>query len=472
MRKPIWENALLAAMLILFSAGLIIKGYVGEEEQRSIALQVLLAGIPVGVLLMFFRSLDQRLPVLVKKGLSFFRQPWLRRSDPALLFVLCGIVLFDLLYIGVFRKLVDDENEFINAIRIFVEQGRHYFLVHYSEITWLGPQHPPLPVFLIGYIVKILGTDVYFPARITAVLLGLGIAVFTYHIARQLYDRTIARWAVILLFAIRYFNLAQVTSNNDIFVTFFFTLTVLLVLKLKATEQLPVFSRMGWAVAAGISLGLGLLSKYTMFLAYAMLLPLIFRPFAENTATDHFFSRFWSGLRSNWGVLLVLVITSLAVFYIWVGYMIRSGLITLHAGQLMYYLGADVDPYGDWKPKVIENGYFSSWRLNFLLKAIFYGIPSGIGTYILPLLGLGIWAFIRQQKERKKVNSNGFIRYWLAIVFIPMLIALPVHRYFMPAFPALAILMAAGLHHFYKQPYRILILALFLSYVTLVVYMS
>jgi 4-amino-4-deoxy-L-arabinose transferase-like glycosyltransferase len=472
MKKPIGENILIVAMLFFFCAGLAVKGMVGSEEHRSVTLQVLLYSAPIGLLFLLFRRLDEHLAAGPKKILPVLAQTWLRRYDPVLLLMLCCIALADLVPILSLKNLVDDETEFFNAIQILVDRGSNYFFTHYSEVTWLGPQHPPLPVLIIGYIVKFLGVEVYYPARITAMLLGLGTAVCTYLIARQLYNRRIARWAVVLLLAVRYMTLAQVTSNNDIFVTFFFTLTVLFVLRLKAVDRQALSVRVGWALAAGLAIGLGLLSKYTMALVYLMLLPLVYWPFAGGGKKDHFFRRLWTGLKANTGLVLVVVLTSVAVFYLWLGYMIKSGLINLHAAQLMYYLGADVDPYGDWQPKVIENGYFSAWRLKFFLQSVFYGIPSGIGTYLLPLVGIGVWVFIRQHKAGERVMSNGFIRYWLAIVFIPMLIALPVHRYFLPAFPALAIMLANGLDHFYEKPFRVLALALFLSYATLFVYMS
>lgn len=464
MKTPIRVNIIVFAMLFVCGAFLLLKGNLGLEEDRENALGVLLYLIPIAGLFSAWPFLEQVFkPVAAEPG-----HRRLLNDKLILPLLLCGILAIDLFYIGTYRVLLRDEVQLLNAVKLYVDQGQDYFFNHYAQIPWLGNQHPPLPVLIIAFVVDLFESDIYFPARITSTILGLGTALCTYLIAKQLYDRKVALFSMILLLAMRSFNVAMLSSNNDIFVVFFFTLTVLLVLKLKDTEEDTFVRRAGLAVVAGISLGLGLLSKYTMFFAYLMLLPLLYRPFTK----WHINTRMWYKKRADLGLALLTVLVSLLVFSVWLDYLFRSGVINVQASVLLHYMGADTEPKVPDEIQLIEYGYFSEWRLKFTLKALAYRIWSGTGIYNLPLMGLGIWAWIRQDKRGEKVEENRFIGYWLAIIFIPVLMALPVNRYFLPAYPALAILMANGLNVFCEKPARVLVLALLLSYTMAIIYLS
>ena len=61
---------------------------------------------------------------------------------------------------------------------------------------------------------------------------------------------------------------------------------------------------------------------------------------------------------------------------------------------------------------------------------------------------------------RDKGRSDLFVLFWIAAVFLPLLLTLPDPRYFMPAFPALALVMARGLESVDEATEQVIALAL------------
>lgn len=72
-----------------------------------------------------------------------------------------------------------------------------------------------------------------------------------------------------------------------------------------------------------------------------------------------------------------------------------------------------------------------------LLETLATRLPSGLGVYTLPLILLGLWQVLRSRNR-----TDWFLVLWIALIWLPLLITLPDHRYFMLSFPALALVMA------------------------------
>lgn len=87
------------------------------------------------------------------------------------------------------------------------------------------------------------------------------------------------------------------------------------------------------------------------------------------------------------------------------------------------------------------------WKVGTLLL----GLPSGLGIYTLPMLLLGAWQLLQRRSQADL---------WILAVFVPLILTLPGPRYFLPAFPTLALMMACGLGRVEEAAERIMIAAL------------
>jgi 4-amino-4-deoxy-L-arabinose transferase-like glycosyltransferase len=104
-------------------------------------------------------------------------------------------------------------------------------------------------------------------------------------------------------------------------------------------------------------------------------------------------------------------------------------------------------PFG-WKAtnEILPVSFSAQWVLNptdgldWVMNSLLTRLPSAIGVYHFPVL---LIAGLTALKARKPVDL--FLISWIVIIFISILLTLPDHRYFMPAFPAMAILMAGWL---------------------------
>ena len=74
------------------------------------------------------------------------------------------------------------------------------------------------------------------------------------------------------------------------------------------------------------------------------------------------------------------------------------------------------------------------------LETLVSRLPSALGTYTLAMLFLGSWQVLQQP-----LTADTMILVWIGVPSVLLVILLPDHRYFLPIFPALALIMARGL---------------------------
>ena len=91
--------------------------------------------------------------------------------------------------------------------------------------------------------------------------------------------------------------------------------------------------------------------------------------------------------------------------------------------------------------------------------------PAALGVAVLPSVALGAAALFR-----RRAMQDRFVACWIGLVFVPLLLTLPDNRYFLPAFPALAIVGAQGLVGRPRWSARVLLLALLLCALTVAFY--
>ncbi len=253
-----------------------------------------------------------------------------------------------------------DEEGNLRAAVAVANNGIASLFENYDRRPWLGKQHPPLVPIMYGLAMKVLGTSQLAGRLITAVF-ALGNGWRTYCIGRRLFYRQTALLGALLLFSFPLVFRLGAAAMVETPLTFFFTLAVLLTLRL---VERPSLGRLMWV---GAAIGAGLLSKYTMVFVF----PLVF------------------------GIIAVRGTVTQAVRYF--GAMFFVGAL-LFAGWLLYANQLDViqaqfATIWEYAGLVLTNDY----GRRILFESMTSRLPSGLGVYNLPLLALGIILMARRR---------------------------------------------------------------------------
>jgi 4-amino-4-deoxy-L-arabinose transferase-like glycosyltransferase len=187
------------------------------------------------------------------------------------------------------------------------------------------------------------------------------------------------------------------------------------------------------APAAGVAIGLGLVSKYTMLLIY----PVLFCHVVVASAEP---GRGWDCLRGMWARAAVSILVSAAILGAWLLYADSQGILAPQAERVSGY--ARLVTRGGW---------------DYMAEMISTELTSAVGFYHLTLAFLGLLCLLCERRR-----SDLLVLLWMAPVFGVVALTVPDPRYFMPAFPALALAMARGLRHFVRGQERVVLLALLL----------
>jgi len=187
----------------------------------------------------------------------------------------------------------------------------------------------------------------------------------------------------------------------------------------------------------GITIGVGLLCKYTMVFVYPVTL-------LAGVCSGRF--------RQLWLPFAVAFLVSFVTFSRWLGYAVQEGIF---AGQLSTLFGYTRNVTATTRGK---------W---WLLGVLTFRLPSGIGVANLPVLAVGIWQMLRRRQR-----SDYFLGGWILAVAVPLILTLPGPRYFFPMFPALAAVMALGLRQVEGDVERVLLLAFLLASASLYLFVD
>ncbi|MGD2147822.1 MAG: glycosyltransferase family 39 protein, partial [Anaerolineae bacterium] len=328
-----------------------------------------------------------------------------------------GVSLAGVLYAS-HQESLTDERHLLRASVIVAEQGIDQFFAGYEDITWLGGQHPPLLPLVYGLAIRLIGFRLL-ALRLIATAITAGAVLLTYYIGEAWFDRRTAMIAALCLLSMPYCLRMGTAVLTDMPLTLLFGLGLYLVHRLSLGRSLTI------AVAAGVSIGLGLVSKYTMLLIYPVLLL-------------HFLAEV--RLRRAWAYVGVTVLVSAAILGSWLLYADSQDLVAAQAETVSRYAGA------------VTGG---AWR--YFAEMIATELPSALGLYNLPLIVLGAVLLLQQRSK-----SDLLVALWIAPVMAIVALTLPDPRYFMPAFPGLAIAMARRLTDFDRSVVRIVLLALLL----------
>ncbi len=162
------------------------------------------------------------------------------------LVLLLSLTIFRLFYIKSFNLSPDEA--------YYWDWSRNPSLSYYT--------HPPMVAYIIR-IFTLIGENSEFWVRLGAVILALGVSILVYLLTRDIFkSERIAFFSVLLLNITLGFAIGALIITPDLPLVFFWTLSLYFLYK--ASEG----GNRGWWYPLGLAVGLGLLSKYTMFLFF------------------------------------------------------------------------------------------------------------------------------------------------------------------------------------------------------------
>lgn len=346
--------------------------------------------------------------------------------------LLAGLLLGAVLLIFAHQQRIwtfDEEGNLMASYSV-ARNGVVQLFENYDRRPWLGKQHPPLVPIIYGTAMRLLGTTQLAGRAVTAVF-TLGTGWLTYLIGRRLFNRQTALLGALLLFSFPLVFRLGAAAMVEMPLTFFFTLTVWLTLRVVERPSWPRWLLVGLTAAAG------LLSKYTM----VFVAPLIFGIVAVRGSKKQ-------ALRLGGVGLLVGLVLG-------VGLVIFASRVDVLQQQL-----ATVWEYAGL---VLTNEY----GRRVLFETMSNRLPSALGVYNLPLLALGGLFIINRRRP-----VDWVVLFWILSVWLPLSLTLPDHRYFLPSFPALALLAALGLQRVAQGTVRGLLLSLLFAGSTLYLYVD
>lgn len=335
-----------------------------------------------------------------------------------LIFLLVVLVVSGGYYASQQRLWPFDEEASYEAAVTVAETGLAGLFENYKKWDWLANQHPPLAPILFGQFLRLFGQSLT-TARLLSVFISLGTGLLTYLIGSELYDRKTGVVSACFLFTFPLIMRLGGTAMVEPMLIFFFTLAIYLALLL--TRQQSWFYLLG----IGFVVGLGMLTKYTMVLVLPILVAIILLLGQKKQIMQ---------------LLVVLAVTILVIALSW--YLLASQ-INVFQRQMETVL--------NYAGLVLNNNY----GRKLLFETMSNRLPSALGLYNFPLLALGgLWLLLR------RTRADWVLLCWLTAVWLPLVVTLPDHRYFMASFPALAILIAVGFQFIPKLLDRTALLAI------------
>ncbi len=392
------QRILISVMVLLQVAWYAAIWFSGAANNYKLPL-LIFSTLAVGAVALYMPASWRNAVERWEASIASNQKPWL--------LALCLVVVAAGILLARYQRIwpYDEEGDF-GASKLLAEQGLKTFFEGYALLPWLGKQHPPLIILLNGLVMRVFGSELFY-IRLLTLGFTVGTLLLIYLIGRRLYDGQTGIFAAAFMASFPLFIRIGTVAMTDVQVTFFAVLALYLVVAVEQGQSYRL------AAAAGAALGLGLLTKYTTALIY----PVALSYFLINRS----FKRcFWH--------LAVMSLVAGIIFFVWLSYAYTLGVFAAQQQQLGALAGVATDTSEQWS-------FFGISRM--LLETLATRLPSGLGVYTLPLILLGLWQVLRSRNR-----TDWFLVLWIALIWLPLLITLPDHRYFMLSFPALALVMA------------------------------
>lgn len=152
-----------------------------------------------------------------------------------------------------------------NNSELFFDEAQYWFWAQELEFGYFSK--PPMLAWVIAGTTSVCGSDSAFCVRLAAPILHICTAVVIFLTARRLFDNQVGFWAAVFYVTLPAVSLSSTIISTDVPLLFFWSLA------LYAYVRLREGFRLEWVLLLGISIGLGLNSKYAMlyFVGCAMI---------------------------------------------------------------------------------------------------------------------------------------------------------------------------------------------------------
>jgi 4-amino-4-deoxy-L-arabinose transferase-like glycosyltransferase len=210
-----------------------------------------------------------------------------------------------------------NEKILFKAAKIIAAEGLHGVATAFLNMPNLRYQHPPLIPFVFGLTIDLLGDNLLF-LRLVSVLFLIATLWITYLLGRELYDRETGLIASLLFLFFPLTIRLGSAALMDIQLVFFFSLALLLSLRLLRKPSYRL------AAALGCAIGLGLLTKYIMGIIYFVLLSYaVISPSLRKLKTH----------------LAVAILVSICLFSVWILFTFRVGILSGQVDRILNVSG-------------------------------------------------------------------------------------------------------------------------------------
>lgn len=214
---------------------------------------------------------------------------------------------------------------FATAVRLFLAMlfpltaDESYYWLWSKHLSLSYVDHPPVVAF-VNYLMT-LGTENLFMIRLGAVLITFLVSIFIYLIAKDIFNEKVAFWSAVLFQILPHFVVVWLTQFVELPLTLFWVISLWIMTRIIKTKD------GNWWYLLAVTLGLGYLSKYTMFLFW-LCLGIFFFLSPEN--------RFWLKRKELHLCLLISALFFLPVLiwnsqHQWVSFAFHSGKTTADA---------------------------------------------------------------------------------------------------------------------------------------------
>lgn len=398
----------------------------------------------VAIISVFATFLVIFLPTYTIEKIHHFKN-WLFQSEKrSLLFLCIAALLIGAVYSTRENQWTDEQANF-EAANIIVTNG---LPLAYHRVGWLGKQHPPLFTLVCALTLQLPGPNLFY-MRLISVFFLAGTLMVTYLLGRELYNQKIGYLAAILLLSFPLIIRLSASAMMDIELTFFFELALLLLILLSRNPSYKL------ACATGLVIGLGLLTKYIMVFIFVVLFVYFIFNKDFRRITLHLF---------------IVGAVSMSMFSVWLLYANHYGILSNQFQKILSFVGTYhvvrnleegthttpppqtpiTDEHSSAAMDVMQNAIF---RLG--LETLFTRLPSSLGLYHAPLILFGLLYLFKRRNA-----ADQMLLLWIGAITVSLFLTLPDHRYFLPIFPALAMVAAHTLLRFPDYAERAVLLSL------------
>jgi 4-amino-4-deoxy-L-arabinose transferase-like glycosyltransferase len=401
--------------------------------------------IGIAIISIFAGSAVVLLPDKIPNSILERLKTFFRSEKRLLILLLAFCFIIGVIYAYFQRIWVFDEEQNFRLAGVLSNQGFPAFLSEYIKSPYFANQHPPLVAMINGLVMRLFGVNLVV-ARLVSLMFCMGIIWLTFLCGRELADGLTGLLSAALLVTFPLIMRLGTVAMLDIPVTFFFLLSIFLFLLIVKKPSILK------AVVLGFTITAGFLSRYSGI----FIIPVL----AGFLCID-------SKYRKVWGYLLIafLIFGLFLIGYLW--YVHSLGLIVPNISNFL--------PIGLDHPIKINRSVLPGWALRgkefqvwrWALNSIITRLPSAIGVYNLPVIVLGAILAVSTRKRQGKM-----LLLWIIVVSVLLILTLPDHRYFMPIFPALALLAGLWLRDHPAVSVQVIFLAFLLLFGALLLFVD